>query len=43
MKARVLWSEGSAAPLGGEPFQVRGLTLQVALGSGLGPPGPPGT
>ena len=44
VKARVLWSEGSAVPLGGEPFQVRGLILQVALGSVLGcPPRPPGT
>ena len=32
---------GSAVPLGEKPFQVRGLTLQVALGSGLGPPGAP--
>lgn len=37
-KARLLWSEGSAVPLGGEPYQVRVLTLQGALGSSPSPP-----
>lgn len=38
--AGVLWSEGRRSS-SGKPFQVRGLTLQVALGSSLGSPGAP--